>query len=435
MKSVDAYTSLDLSEDSAVVRSLLASAADEANTSSFVISGATQSYNARQPAALTPKMQAWYSKYVAAPRVAAIADIRNACQMDAASESAAKGVYIEAERDDALRKGVLAAIGQASRFVDTHRNVLEEHDRCQTEFSTLRARLNREPTRVSKWIYLLLLLGIVLLEATINFESFLRVPYITSPFLATGATLAVGLAIGFASHFHGIVLRQWHFLFSPQEAAEAGHEGRRKDAIKRLAFGGLLLAIALLMVGGARYYYLRDYIVQAQILGVSPPSMFGGIIFMLLGNIVAYVVGVLVAYSTHDAHPFYAERDRQLRQSIKKIEELKKQRTTALQALRQGADAEVKGRSNQEATIRGPRYSELREAANRIVNKDQEVIGTLLDYRNALFAGLGARADLVRFRYPDGAFTTLLPASVDVFLTADEYAAMPLSLGFTTGEN
>ncbi|NNM75795.1 hypothetical protein HJG53_02595 [Sphingomonas sp. ID1715] len=433
MNGVDAYSALDLSDGSAAVRALLDSSSTEAGQTSIVVSGATQSYNARQPAGLTPAMQAWYARFVATARLAAIAEVRSAFQSDAGG--AAKGVYLEAERDMAMRRQVLAAIDQAARFADAHGELLNNHERIVAEFETKRAQLNRQPTRFPTWGYVLLLIGIVMLEAAINFESFLRVPYITSPFLATGATLAVGLAIGFASHFHGVVFRQMHYLFSPQEAAEVGHEERRKDAIRRLIFGTLLLAVALLMVGGARFYYLRDYIVQARILGVSPPSMFGGIIFMLLGNVVAYCVGALVAYLTHDSHPRYAELDRELRTSTKKVEELKRQRSKALRALREGADNKVQGQVNQDALTRGPRYNELREAAARIVTKDQEVIGALMTYRNALLGAMNGAAGQARFRYPDGSYEALLPMSGDIYLTADEYAAKELSLGFTTGEN
>jgi hypothetical protein len=431
MKSVAAYKSLDLGDGSEVVRALMGNAPSEADQNSIVISGARHSHDARTPAALTPAMQSWYSRHIAPSRLAAIAEIRTAFEED--SHGAARGVYLEADRDAALRKEVAGAIDQAERFADQHGKLLNEHARCETEFATYRARLHREPVRTARWIYVLLLIGIILLEAAINFESFLRVPYITSPFLATGATLAVGLGIGFASHFHGIVLKQWHYHFSPQEAGEHGYEGRRRDAIKRLIFGGLLLFVALSMVAGARYYYLLDHVIRARILGVSPPSMFGGIFFMLLGNVVAYAVGVLLSYSTHDAHPLYAERDRELRRSTRKIEELKKQRGASLQRLRDGADAHVKEISNQEATTRGPRYAELRAAADDIVNKDQEVIGALVGYRSALFAAMGERTGKTRFRYPDGAYIKLLPDRTDDHLSAEEYAAMPLSLGFAEG--
>jgi hypothetical protein len=387
------------------------------------------------PGLLTPNMQAWYSRYIAPYRVAGIAEIKNGFEADSATEGGAKGIYFENRRDFALQKSVNDGIAQAAAFVDKHREEVERRERDYVAFTTLRCQLNREPIRTRTWLYVLCLFGIVLLEAFINFESFLKVPYITSPFLATGATLAVGFGVGLAAHFHGIVFRQWGFLFSPQEAAELGHENRRKDAIRRLAIGAVLLGVALLMVGGSRYYYLRDYIVQSRILGIAPPSMFGGIIFMILGNVIAYFVGVLVSYAMHDPHPIYAERDRELRKSNLRMDELKRMREQAQKTLRQGTDNELKAASNQGATARGGRYSELRDHADLIVNKDQQVVGALIAYRNALLSAMGSRHAGKHFRYPDGAYTMLLPTTTELALSGEDYAGMPITLGFNIGEN
>jgi len=392
-------------------------------------------YNARQPGLLTQNMAAWFSKNVAALRVAAIAEMKNAFEADSKAQGGSEGVYLENRRDFAFQKSVNAAIEQAAAFADKHREEIEERERTLQSYTTLRNRMNREPVRTKTWLYILCLLGIVLLEAFINFESFMKVPYITSPFLATGATTAVGLAVAFAAHFHGVVFGQWAFHFSPHEAAEAGHENRRNDAIRRLVIGSVLLSVALLMVGGSRYYYLRDYIVQSTILGIAPPSMFGGIIFMLLGNIVAYLVGVLVAYKMHDPHPIFAEQDRKLKKANIRVEALKVARGKAQDLLRQGVSAELKAATNQDAAARGARYGELRDWADKIVNKDQEVIGALIGYRNALLGKLGPRAAERIFRYPDGSHPLLLPMSADQFLTGDEYAAMQITLGFNIGES
>jgi hypothetical protein len=431
MKSVENYTRIDLSDESTVVKALMDQVAVEAQQSSMTLSGAGQAYNARQPSNLTPAMAAWYSRYIGGVRVAAIAEVSSAFQGDVTPDGNGKSLYIEFERDKVKTKSLNAAISDAARFADKHKVDVENFERCKQEFSNLRQRLDRQPTRTNKWLYVFGLFAVVLLEAFINFESFLKVPYITSPFLATGATLAVGFGVGFAAHFHGVVFKQWNFLFSPQEAAEQGHLNRRKDAIKRLTIGGILLLVALMMVGGSRYYYLREYIVQAQILGGSPPSMFGGIAFMLLGNIVAYIIGLLIAYSMHDAHPIYAERDRELRQATVKQDSLKKMRSEAQMQLRQGTDAELKHCANQDASARGPRYAELRDLADKIVNKDQEVAGALLSYRNALVAALGAKGANKMFRQPEGSHDLLLPTGVDVVISGEEYASLPLTLGFT----
>lgn len=435
MKQVELYTQLDLSEGGQLHKNLHDGVEAEAKNLTIVLSGARQTYNARQPGLLTQNMAAWYSRYIASQRVAAIAEVKNAFETDAKLDGGSEGVYLENRRDLALQKTVNAAIAQAAAFADKNREVIEQREQTLTAYNLLNKRLGREPVRTKVWLYVLCLLGIVLLEAFINFESFLKVPYITSPFLATGATMAVGLAVAFAAHFHGMVFRQWHFLFSPQEAAETGGEARRNDAIRRLTIGSILLFVALSMVSGSRYYYLRDYIVQSSILGIAPPSMFGGITFMVLGNIVAYVVGLLVAYAMHDPHPIYAELDKKQKLLSTRVEELKKSRSQAQNILQQGANAEIKAFSNQDQASRGINYNELRQQADFINNKDQEVIGVLIGYRNALISAMGSRVERPIFRYTDGAHSLLLPLDGDQFLTGDQYSSIQISLGFNIGDN
>jgi hypothetical protein len=220
------------------------------------------------------------------------------------------------------------------------------------------------------------------------------------------------------------------FLFHPQESAEAAVENRRQDALRRLAIGFTLLSIALLMVGGARYYYLRDYILEAELLGKSKPSMAGGIFFMLLGNVIAYFVGVVIAYFMHDPHPIYAEQDRKLRKSTKHMEKLKKERGQVQDDLNRGLNAEITSAVNHDSSARGLRYDELRRWADRIVNKDQEVIGALIQYREALLRELGTRAQGRIFRFPRGGYDQLLPVSDHQMMNGAEYASRSLTLGY-----
>jgi putative flippase GtrA len=429
MKTVVDYENLNVSDGSPMLTALLGATKTEATAQVIGLTGAGNLYNARQPGLLTQGMAAWFAKNIAASRVAAISEMKNAFEADSRDTGNAAGIYLENVCGSARQKTVNASIEKASAFSDKHKAEVVDHEQTLESYKSLRSKMGREPVRTKKWLYVLALLGIVLLEAFINFESFMKVPYITSPFLATGATMAVGLAVGFSAHFHGVVFRQWAFLFQPQESAESGVENRRNDALRRLAIGSVLLAIALLMVGGARYYYLREYIVEASILGVAAPSLFGGIIFMLLGNVVAYIVGLLISYVMHDPNPTFAEQDQKLRKTSERMEALKKQRALVHQDLAHGLSADIKAAVNQDASARGPRYGELRDWADRIVNKDQEIVGVLIEYRQALLQEMGLRTKGRIFRYPGGAHDMLLPISDHIMLTGDEYASLQIVLG------
>jgi hypothetical protein len=299
------------------------------------------------------------------------------------------------------------------------------------------AEQGRKPTPPRPILYVLGLFSLVTLEAFINFESFMKVPYITSPFLATGATMAVAFAIAMAAHFHGIILKQWNYLFSPQDPGDRSHRARHSDAMRRLIAGGVLLGIALLMVAGSRYYYLREYIMQARILGSTPPSMLGGITFMLFGNIVAYLGGLLLSYSLHDRDPNFAEKDREFRAVTRKLGRLKMKRDAIQRSAKQGLDTALAAESKKSSNTRGPNYALLRTQVGQLIEKDQQVLALLLEYKAALTQAFirAGDEDERRFQLPDGAYSELVPTSLDRMLTPRQYAAEQITLGFSSGDH
>jgi len=427
--AVDAYARLDLGRDSELVRSLLDRLPGEGDSQTIVLTGAKQMYDGRQPGLMTPAMASWYMEKIAGARAAAISEVNSGLQGDAA-ETGAKSIYLEMERDSVRAKTVSEAVDEADRFAQQHGELLQEYDRSHTEYHKMRAGIAREAQKPRTGVYVLALFILVVLEAFINFESFLRVPYITSPFLATGATLAVAVAIGFAGHHHGIVLKQWAYYFSPHGPDDRPYEGRRADAVRRLVIGAVLLTVGLLLVAGSRYYYLKDYILQARILGTAAPSMLGGIAFMLFGNLIAYIAATLISYSLHDPNPHFAERYREFVRLSRELEKLKTKRRAAQALLLDGQSNALTRVNNQDNSTRGFRYAELRQQAARIDEKDQEVTGLLLSYRASLVQKMQDRADQRIVKIPDGAYDDLMPKSRDTVITPAEYAARPLSLGY-----
>jgi len=433
--ALQAYRLLDFSRKSDSVADLMSKAPTEAARQGCIdLTGAGNRYEAKAPAGLTPAMAAWYSAYVAGARTKAIAEINNLFHNEKVPEGTPHSTFFELKRDEVRGQALANRISDTREFLNHNRDLIDRFNRARTEFNTLKSRLGREPVKPRPAVYIGALLLLVLLEAFINFESFLKVPYITSPFLATGATMAVAFAIAAAAHFHGTVLKQWSYLFSPQDPGDSAHASRRSDATRRLVMGGVLLLFALAMVAGSRYYYLREYIVQARILGSSPPSMAGGIAFMLFGNVVAYLVAVLVAYSLHDANPNYAEKDKELRRTTRLLDVVKARRRAALENHQKGMENALAGEANHASNSRGANHHLLRSQVDQLIEKDQEVLAALQDYRNELVAAFDGKADEARFLLPEGAHEDLLPGSIDRMLTPRQYAAEPMNLGFAAGD-
>ena len=435
--AVEGYRALDLSPGSDAAKHLMDRLPAEAEINTTIdLTRARSRCNAQSPGGLTPAMQAWYAARIAGPRGKAIAEIHSGFQNEKMPDGSPKSTFLEAQRDEVRAQSLAERINDTSQFLDHNRNLIERFNKARFEFNTLKARHGREPIKPRPILYVLGLIGLVMLEGFINFESFMKVPYITSPFLATGATLAVACGIATAAHFHGVVIRQWNYLFSPLDPGDRSHSSRRGDAVRRLVIGGLLLSVALAMVGGSRYYYLREYIVQARILGSSPPSMFGGITFMLFGNVVAYLVAIMLAYALHDPDPNYAEKDKELKQATKRLDAVKAKRKAAQEGHKKGLDNALLAEANQAANARGPNHSGLRALVDQVIEKDQDAIALLLEYRNALTQSIasGGDGDEPRFRLPEGAFEELVPTSLDRMLTPRQYASEAIVLGFSSGD-
>ena len=88
--------------------------------------------------------------------------------------------------------------------------------------------------------YWLGIIGVIAIEALINFESFIKISGIT-PFMATGMTLGTATFIGFAAHLHGIFIRQFTELM--------GEHTGRGDKNKTLVLQILALFLLLVAMG------------------------------------------------------------------------------------------------------------------------------------------------------------------------------------------
>ena len=433
----DSYLSLDLEEGSDLAKSLLDRVKSEASNRSVIdLSRLRNRHDVPSPGALTPAMTAWYTSKISGPRGRAIAELTGQFQAERMPEGSPQSTFLEVSCDRLRSVSLAEMIDQTIQFLDHNRPLLHRFDTSRLEFNTLEAGHGRKPTPPRPIVYVLGLLVLVTLESFINFGSFMKVPYITSPFLATGATLAVAFAIAMSAHFHGIIFKQWNYLFSQQDPGDRSHGARRSDALRRLIAGGVLLTVALLMVAGSRYYYLREYIMQARILGSTPPSMFGGITFMLFGNIIAYIGGVLLSYLLHDHDPNYAEKDREYRSAIKQMDRLKNRRDAVQKAARQGLDNALAAETNRSNNTRGPNYTLLRTRAGQLMEQDQKVLAALLQYRTELTQSMTESddGDDRRFLLPDGAYMELVPTSLDRLLTPRQYAAEQITLGYGFGE-
>lgn len=412
------YVELDLSAGSSALLWLEQRAMEEEQDEDALV---TLSSDLEQsPAGLTPTMSAWYARFVASRRHGAIEAVRSRFEGDRVKDI--PSVLLESELDRVANETVHAKHRAQKEFHAKNAQLRTEAEELARDYEMMLAEQGgRRPRMISPAIYALGLAFVVMLELFLNFESFMAVSFIGSPFLATGITGLVAIAVGAAAHLHGSLLRQWDYYFGPHDKV------RRFQGWRMASIGGTLLSVALGAVLGARYYYILPLIEQARMLGSEPPSLVGSLSFMVAGNIIVYLAGVAWAYMTHDEIPDYPSVKR--RADAKRAaydQAFKSQVSDELARLEQKMAVEQKKiRGRARAQESSPNHLANRQLFSLVKQKDEEVCAVLLDHR----AKLTRQYPDVRYRYPNREMTT---QDLHVEISAGEWAAKDLLLKYHT---
>ena len=163
-------------------------------------------------------------------------------------------------------------------------------------------------------VYWIALLCIGVAEWLINYDVFLLFAGVVA--VAAGATIIMGVLLAFAAHGHGLLFKQWSYRF-----------GAHRDPIDRrgdwrlLALSTFSLLIVLGAAAGSRYAAVMHQLAgqpSVNILGadaqVSVDPM-RDVLLSLLWNIMAWAVGVFIAYMAHDKDPDFMDATRQFNRS------------------------------------------------------------------------------------------------------------------------
>jgi len=366
------------------------------------------------PHGVTPQMAAWFSEHIAPRRNAAIAAVCG--QFAADTIRGVPTIFLEYERDRIsaeIRQDKKTVIDEFKRSSATAQKDAEE---ARLEFETeLAIQGGRQPRMVHPALYGFGLLLILLVEFPINLDGFLR--WLHTPMFATGATIVVAAMIGTASHFHGTLLKQHYWYFGPHDKT------RKMQGAKLLAMGSVLLSVALVLAGAARYFFMLPEIRRIILTGGAPPSMVSSVVILLASNIGVYLVGMAWAFLAHDEIPDYPSKKRKadvLRGQLDSA--FRREVKEELDRLDQKAASQMERLASRDTLQKtSPRYLRNREFVAALQEKDGEVIGALANYR----AQLARRANGSVFIYTDEAVTS---HESELVLTGDKWAAKPLSL-------
>jgi hypothetical protein len=381
--SVSEYKNIDFSPKGQLATDLLDAAAYESESEVVAISGEHQADESR-PAYLTPVMQEWFRAYVVPLRSPALQEIRqrfNSIDLGKGQH----GFLIESEKDRIAQKKFLGWEQERNQFFSDGEAVAvaKELDVKLNDYEYKKIANGGEDAREwPKKYYILALAALAIPELPLNFESMMKIPYVT-PAIATALIFAIAVGIARSSHIYGICIRQWSELFGGHVSAT-----EKMRNIRWLGIGSILFAISMTVVIGGRYLLFSEEMNRKILIGeglkAGDYAAFG---FTLGGNILIWVLGISIAYSAHSHVPGFGELKNEVENLRKRLlsmyaRELQPRVERHLNA----AQKELSTLEQAEARIlrQRPDYVALRSEFEELKKVDNRVIAILESYRSRL---------------------------------------------------
>jgi len=380
---VHAYCELDLANDGEAVTALLSDfdIQREGEAKEIVLTDIIGA----APASITPQMRNWYNSHIERLRKPALDEVNDA--LSSISADIGVGAALLERRLDQISDNQILE-KRKSRSQSAQQNVgeysvLTERKRSFQEASRMYDRRRMERRREPKiigWFYWLLIAFVGIFEIFINFDAFSSLKFMT-PLTATGSTVVIAILLALASHLHGAFFKEFQFRFGDQ-----GRQGDKGVAWRTFFLGTVALMVVLAAVWYARANYFKDTVMEAAVIGGTPPSWLATVGGSLLQNVGVWVTGTIISYLCHDADPEFPElrKSKDLHSSrYRKLEsklngEIEKElRRIDAQSQDQRTDAKHLdlGMSHEE------KYLDARRQFDRLSGQDARVIGLLQQYQ------------------------------------------------------
>jgi hypothetical protein len=329
--------------------------------------------------------------------------------------------------DDQIEKGV-KNVTDAETIVlsrwkhgETYKQAKKDFELADKNFSDYSDGEKQRQPKVVGWMTTLLTLAVIgSVEWLINFEAFNATFGIEA--LAAGFTIAVALAVGVSSHWHGVMFKQWDHYFGDDVDPSA-----KRWYFAWLLFVTVALIAALIFVGWNRYIWAMEIIAKTSAgpgrIIVDTDSIQVNVIqkvaMSLIGNVIVWIVGTAFVYGLRDRNPDFADSFARRQKYRKTYMNYKKKIDNQIKAFvaRQQRDIdtfETKRRSEEGRDVRVGHIAkmsfEVRQLNRRIESSLNGTLVTCMNkYRFAMFQeDIGRSAKY----FKDG-----VPCSVDEFLT------------------
>lgn len=417
---VEEYTSLDVSSR---LPALLENIERESRGTDIQL---TAAHDKGAPGAgLTPSAVAWFNAHIAVPRARAISRIESDARA-IRPEGGGEGMLEDLANEQAELDRQARRAKASQEFQSQHSSLIEEHSRLAESYRRFRSEEGREAKVARSWQILLALCVVLLPESLLNYNSFRVAPFIQSAFMAVGLTFIVGIAIAVAGHMFGSYIRRLNYYRRGDDS------GRERSGTPWLVFSLFLLVAALAVVGVSRFYYLVPKIAEAVAIGAPPPNLAFSIAGLLIGNLLCFLLGAIVAFILHDPNPDYEDTAKNVHRAASTLQKLRRKHLEPKlkQAEARFASDRTQNTNRAKALRTNANYASVSASFEALKAKDKEIIAALQDYRDRLAHGIAQQGRDVVFRLDDYSGD---PLNTRRFMKPSEYAALPISLSVSKG--
>ncbi len=368
------YIRLDLR---AFREQLMAGAEHEAEVDKLQLSAA---HDKSAPASgLSPYVVSWFNTHIAPLRIGALSQLNTRARA-IKLEGGSTGIIEPMELAQAERRRTTALAEATERFERENSMLIGDYMRLNDTYLRYRNNENREAKIPSLWQMLAIWLVVLIPESVLNYESFRMAPFIQSAFMATGITIIVGIAIAIAGHSVGVFIRRFNYY-------RRGDDRIREASGTPMFWLGIgLLVVALATVAVARYYYLVPKVAEAIALGNMPPNIYFSVASLLFGNLICFLIGVIMAFAMHDPNPEYEAAAKNCHATKKQLAKLRRaQLDNTVKEINRRLESDRNDAAKKGLVMQGkPGYSDLLQCFDAIRAKDNEVVAMLQEYRNQL---------------------------------------------------
>lgn len=333
------------------------------------------------PNNFTPQMRDWYTCHVSPVRALALQQIKSNYETKIVSDPLLEARINQIENDKL--ENINHEVEMFSQ-IDEVMEINKKRVESLRKYEAFKAAENRdaEPPLGNKYYGGLFIVAVI--EAVVNFESFLSIPKV-SPFFASGLALLVFLAVAYSAHVYGKMFKQNKMLFGATASAS-----ERRINIKEFTISTFALTIAMLIVGWGRYYFFGTELMTATLtIGGSKTSFYVQMSATMLANILIWSLGVLWSMRWHDSVPGFTE-SRATAESLNKIYRklVKVHLTDRIMKHTAEAKDKIEKERNREKDFQQKfdKYAEMRMTFEKIKAKDKEVLGLLNEYRTQLIS-------------------------------------------------